>query len=73
MNADLIAKAVGILAMIGFTSVVLGVLFVSYMLIESWTTRALPPEPSANDTLFNAFEEARKRKQNNDRSKSINS
>lgn len=73
MNADLIAKVVGILAMIGFTSIVLGFLFVSYMLIDSWTTRALPPEEDRDKELFNAFEEARKRKQNNDRSRTINS
>lgn len=61
MNADLLAKVIGILAVFGFFSMVGGFLFVSYLLIDRWTTRALKPEPNTNDTLFNAFEEAEKR------------
>lgn len=61
MSADLLAKVIGILAVFGFFSMVCALLFVSYLLIDRWTTRALKPEPNTNDTLFNAFEEAEKR------------
>lgn len=66
MSADLLTKVIGILAVFGFFSMVGGFLFVSYLLIDRWTTRALKPEPNANETLFNAFEEARKRKEKED-------
>lgn len=66
MSADLIAKIVGILAVIGFTSIILGFLFVSYMLIDSWTTHELYPRDEDKE-LFNAFEEAdKKQKETND-------
>jgi len=61
MSADLLLKIIGILAALGFCSMVCAFLFVSYLVIDRWTTRALKPEPNTNDTLFNAFEEAEKR------------
>lgn len=66
MSADLLTKVIGILAVFGFCSMVCAFLFVSYLLIDRWTTRAIKPEPNANETLFNAFEEARKRKEKAD-------
>lgn len=66
MSADLLLKIIGILAALGFCSMVCAFLFVSYLVIDRWTTRALKPEPNANETLFNAFEEARKRKEKED-------
>lgn len=66
MNADLLLKIIGILAALGFCSMVCAFLFVSYLLIDRWATRTLKPEPNANEILFNAFEEARKRKEKAD-------
>jgi len=67
MNTDAIAVCIGILAMLGFLSVICFVIFIGALLLDRWTTRLIPPENETKPSIFNAFEEAKKRNERHNR------